>query len=180
MIPTLHTERLTLRPPHLDDFPAYLEIMQSARAVGMGGPFSQEDSWLDFCAGVAGWPLRGFGMWSLDVTQSEEFAGVIFLHHEYGDPERELGWVLTEKAEGNGYAIEGALRARAYAYETLGWDTVVSYVDSQNTRSCAVAARMGAHVDPDAPQPAGDEPCLVYRHPTPDHIGGDGGMEAYQ
>lgn len=170
MIPTLTTERLTLRPPHMDDMPPYAAIMQSPRAASMGGPFTEEEAWLDFCAGVAGWHLRGFGTWSIELKHNAEFAGVIFLHHEYGDPERELGWVLTETAEGHGYAIEGAQAARDYAYKTLGWDTVVSYIDPENTRSCGVAERMNAKIDPLATRPTGDETCMVYRHPAPEAI----------
>lgn len=164
MIPTLHTQRLTLRPPAMDDVPAYLEVMASERAVHMGGPFSEEEAWLDFCAGVAGWHLRGYGMLSIAAKDGPAFLGVIFMHLEWGDPERELGWILTPEAEGNGYAFEAAVAARAYAFDTLGWTTAVSYIAPANARSVALAERLGAVLDPEAPQPAVETPCLVYRH----------------
>jgi len=170
MIPSLTTERLTLRPPCLADVPPYTAIMQSARATHMGGPFSEEDTWLDFCAGVAGWHLRGYGMWSADLSETGEFVGMIFLHRDFGDPENELGWILTEAAEGKGYAVEAALAAREYGYKTLGWETVVSYIDRENQRSIKVAERLDAVIDENAPRTKEHGDCLIYRHPKPEAL----------
>lgn len=61
------------------------------------------------------------------------------------------------------------------------WDqgikTLVSYIDPANARSIALAERLGARHDPDAPLPEGETPeeTIVYRH-TPDS---DGSPEAY-
>lgn len=146
------------------DVDAYCDVLMSDRAALMGGPFSREDAWTDFCAGTAGWVLRGFGMWSMEDRARGDFLGVIFLHHEYGDPERELGWVLTKTAEGHGLAQEAARAARDHAFDVLGWDTVVSYIDRANVRSIAVAQALGAQPDPDAPLPSDAGDCVVYRH----------------
>jgi len=165
-IPTLTTERMVLRPPVLEDAEPYGDILASGRAAHMGGPFSAEDAWLDFCEGVAGWHLRGFGTLSLEDRASGAFLGMVYLHHERGDPERELGWVLTEAAEGHGLACEAAHAARAHAFGPLGWTTAVSYIDRDNVRSIRLAERLGARLDTQAPQPPGlgDRPCLIYRH----------------
>ena len=40
-IPTLYTERLTLRAPRLSDFEAYAEFRGSERARILGGPFTR-------------------------------------------------------------------------------------------------------------------------------------------
>jgi RimJ/RimL family protein N-acetyltransferase len=40
-ISTLTTKRLILRPPIVDDFPAYARLHASPRAKYMGGPFVQ-------------------------------------------------------------------------------------------------------------------------------------------
>lgn len=40
-IPTLITERLTLRAPVTGDFPAYARLLASPRAKGIGGPYAQ-------------------------------------------------------------------------------------------------------------------------------------------
>ncbi len=59
-------------------------------------------------------------------------------------PEPEIGWTVFSCAEGRGLAHEAALAARAYVYGTLGWDTVISAIAPGNTRSVALARRMGA------------------------------------
>lgn len=49
-IPVLRTPRVTLRAPAMADVDACCDILMSDRAALMGGPFSREDAWLDFCA----------------------------------------------------------------------------------------------------------------------------------
>jgi RimJ/RimL family protein N-acetyltransferase len=176
MIPTLHTKRLTLRPPVLADADAYAEILMSDRAIHMGGPFTREDAELDFCAGVAGWHLRGFGALSLCLRTNDTFLGLMFMHHEFGDPERELGWILTPDAEGQGFGFEAGSYIRDYVFETLGWETAVSYIHPDNTRSVTLAKRLGAILDPKAEKPPEAPDCLVYRHAPADN---DGSVEAY-
>ena len=50
-------------------------------------------------------------------------------------------------AEGKGFAYEAALAVRKFAYETLGWNTVVSTIEKNNARSIALAVRLGAKFD---------------------------------
>jgi RimJ/RimL family protein N-acetyltransferase len=77
-------------------------------------------------------------------------------------PEKELGWLLYEGFEGKGYATEAARAMRDWAFGPGGLASLVSYFDPENARSMAVAQRLGAVLDPDAPvQDAGD---VVYRH----------------
>ncbi|BBU58844.1 hypothetical protein KU6B_51090 [Mameliella alba] len=58
-----------------------------------------------------------------------------------------------------------------------GWSTLVSYIHPDNTRSRALAERLGAVHDPNAQLPEGEtaQETLVYRH-SPD---ADGSPEAY-
>ncbi|MEM7472056.1 MAG: GNAT family N-acetyltransferase [Pseudomonadota bacterium] len=164
--PTLHTERLTLRMPVLDDFDAYAEIMAGDVHGYMGGPFSRAEAWDDYCVGIAGWALRGHGTWSADDTKAQNLLGFVGLNLEFGDPERELGWMFTPAARGKGYAFEAATAIRDHAFETLDWPDFVSYVDPANTKSRALAEKLGAKIDPDAPLPEGETPAdvVVYRH----------------
>ena len=163
-VPVLRTERLRLRGPRAEDFESYAAILASDRAVHMGGPFTPDDAWCDFCQMVACWILRGYGPWTVEPLGGGDFLGLAILHHERGDPEPELGWVMTDAGEGHGFAVEAAGAARAYAFEILGWRTVVSYVAPANVRSIRLAERLGAANDPKASRPDGDAECLVYRH----------------
>jgi RimJ/RimL family protein N-acetyltransferase len=88
------------------------------------------------------------------------------LNHEYGDPEAELGWLFVEAAEGHGYASEAARAARRFAFDRLGFATLVSYVADGNARSERLARRLGAV--PDAARHPLDAEARVFRHPCPE------------
>ena len=161
-LPRIETERLVLRAPRIEDFEAYAAIVLSDRWFDAGQ--SREDAWLDFNQLVAGWLLRGTGLLSVDRREDGALAGFVLVHHEYGDPELELGWMLTAEAEGRGYASEAAQALRDHAADSLGLSGLVSYVAAANARSIRVAERLGAARDLAAEAAIGDE-CRVYRHP---------------
>ncbi len=162
-VPEIVTNRLRLRAPRLQDYAAYEAVFLSERAAYLGAAFDRESAFADFCQGVAGWMLRGAGMWTLCLKGSEAPLGWIYLWMEFGDHEPELGWILTEAAEGNGYAVEAARSVLPHALALYGSGGVVSYIDPSNARSLRLAERLGARLDSEAAR-AFDEPVLVYRH----------------
>ena len=164
--PRLQSERLILRPHRLDDFERLAELFASPRSKYINGPHSRGVTWRAFAADVGHWELLGFGAWAVEHRETGDYVGQVGLNHPADFPERELGWLLWEEFEAKGYAFEAALRARDFAYGTLGWKTLVSYIDPENIQSIRLAERLGAARDPDAAMPDGD-PCLVYRHPPP-------------
>ena len=164
-IPRLRTQRLILRAPVLDDFPAFAALMVSPRSEPMGGPFDTPTAWGLFCHGLALWPLMGHGAMMIDLDSTGECVGQVDINHGPLFPEKELGWQLYEAHEGKGYATEAAQALRDWAFEALGLPSLVSYIDPGNVRSVAVAERLGAVLDPTAAkQDPGD---LVYRHSAP-------------
>ena len=161
-IPTLSTERLLLRPPVEVDFEAYSRLMASPRSRYMGGPYEKWAAWGAFCHDVACWTMFGHGGLMIDLRNTGECVGQVGINHGPMFPEKELGWLLYEGFEGKGYATEAARAMRDWAIGPGGITSLVSYFDPENTRSMAVAQRLGAVLDPDAPvQDAGD---VVYRH----------------
>ena len=161
-IPTLDTERLTLRAPVYADFPAYAALWQSERAIHMGGPHDIFAAWGLFCHDIALWQLFGHGALMLDRRDTGECVGQVGINHGPLFPEPELGWLLYAGHEGQGYAFEAAQALRHWALATRQLPTLVSYVDPLNRRSIAVAERMGAVRDAQAPRP--DPEDLVFRH----------------
>ncbi|MDQ7070519.1 MAG: GNAT family N-acetyltransferase [Rhodobacterales bacterium] len=143
-IPTLTTERLTLRAPINDDFAAFSEFYASERSKFVGGPATAEQSWRMLAVEIGHWGLRGYGRWAVEETDTGKFVDIVGMWNPHGWPEPELGWDLMTGFEGKGYATEAALAARKYAYETLGWATAISLVAPKNDGSRAVAKRMGA------------------------------------
>jgi RimJ/RimL family protein N-acetyltransferase len=155
-----------LRAPRIDDFDAYARIVGGDAGAYVGGPFDREEAWLDFAQMVAGWLLRGAGLWSIERREDGALIGFLPLNHEFGDPEIEIGWFLVPEAEGQGLAREAADAARRFAFAELGLPTLVSYVDRTNDRSRRLAERLGAR--PEAAPHPGDPEVLVFRHQAPE------------
>jgi ribosomal-protein-alanine N-acetyltransferase len=163
-IPTLRTERLVLRAPRMSDFDAYAAFRGSDRARGVGGPYGREASHDNLCAIIGHWHLEGYGRWMV-TDRDDTPLGVVGLMTSPEWPEPEIAWSVYEAAEGKGVAYEAALCARHYAADTLGWTTAISCVLPGNTRSAALAQRMGATRDGSFTHPDMGE-LLIWRHPT--------------
>ena len=163
--PTLETERLILRANRQEDFEALAKVLGSPHAKFMGGPMTHNEAWQSFCSDIAQWPLLGHGAWAVDRRDTGEFVGQISIIKPPHFPEVEIGWVFFPQAEGYGYASEAARAALTFAFESLGLQTLVSYIDTKNSRSIALAERLGARPDPTAAQPYPAD--VVYRHPAP-------------
>ena len=162
LAPTLTTGRLTLRPHRLDDFPAYADLLASERSRFMGGPYDRQNAWLWFSSDIVQWGFYGHGGLAVVDNASGACVGQVVLNRLPQYPERELGWMAYEEFEGNGFMTEAAARLKSYAFATLGWTTLVSYVSPENSRSIALAKRIGGRVDPDAERPEPDD--LVFRY----------------
>lgn len=164
-IPTLRTRRLVLRPMLEADFPAYRNLMASPRSVYMGGPFDEARAWGLFCHDIACWTLYGHGGLMIDVAATTECVGQVGINHGPLFPEKELGWLLYDGFEGQGYVTEAATALRDWAFAELKLSSLVSYFDPANVRSLAVAERLGAVRDDAAPRQ--DPEDVVYRHFPP-------------
>ena len=158
LVPILTTERLILRAPRIEDFSIYAEIVLSPRGTHLHID-TREDAWYDFSAMVANWLFRGHGVWTITPKSGAASYGFVLLGFEPGDEAPELGYMITDAAEGQGIALEAAEAARHHAMETLGLQDLVSYVEATNTRSIALAERLGATRDGTL-----DDHTICYRH----------------
>lgn len=141
----LETERLVMRGWREADhaaFAAFLANEETARFIG--GACGASDAWRRMCTQIGHWTLRGYGSWVLEEKVSGDWLGYSGLWNPHGWPEPEVMWGLKAQAHGKGYATEAALRARAFAYDNLGWRTAVSLIASENQPSQKVAERLGA------------------------------------
>lgn len=163
--PTIETERLILRAPTAADFDVYVDTLTSERAKYVGGPWTRSGAWYDFAAEAGGWILYGFGPWSIVPNDTGRFAGMIIFSKPIHYPDPELGWMLQADAEGKGYAYEAAVAARNWARRTQSWPRLVSYIYDANRRSVALAEKLGALVDAEAPETKDDPRLRVYVHP---------------
>ena len=167
-IPNLTTDRLVLRAPRVEDFPIYADIACGPRGEGVGGPMPRDEAWWDFTQLASGWLLHGHGGWTITLKDNDQAIGFVLIGCEPGDENRELGYLIDADFEGMGYAAEAALTVRDYGYDTLGIARLDSYIFPENTRSIALAKRLGATQVGELFYPGDSVASLVFRHPGPE------------
>ena len=171
--PVLTTERLTLRAPQASDFEVFAAFAMCDRARYVGGGADKDigHAWRMLAVISGHWHLRGFGSFVAEDRATGKPIGSMGPWFPGDWPEEELGWTIwTEEAEGKGYAFEAVTALRRHAYEALGWRTAVSYIDPSNTRSRALAERLGCEIDAKAQVPVRDNEIEAWRHPAPEEI----------
>ncbi len=169
--PTLHTQRLTLRGPEPADIePLARFFADPVRSPGFGGPLPRHEAWRWFASMIGHWHLRGYGFWTVTDRETAEIHGICGLWNPEGWPEPELGWVMFEGAEGRSIAHEAATAIRDHAYTALGMTTLTSNIVPGNTRSVALAERMGAVFEREYENVTMGTDRL-YRHPGPETAG---------
>ena len=142
MIPTLRTERLTLRAATLADWPRCRDFYASDATRFTGGPHDARAAWTLFAGDMGHWTLHGFGWFIVDDgTGAVGFCG---LHHPPHQAEPEVGWSVFPVAQGRGLATEAARAALSWAWGATDVPRIVSYIHEGNDASKAVAAKLGA------------------------------------
>ena len=167
--PTLITERLVLRPFRAEDLEPFFAAMTAEgvrAALHVPDDYSRGAAWGALCSFRGMWDLRGFGQWALEERGTGRFVGRAGLHWRVEDdwPGPEVGWMLDPAVWGSGYATEAAARAVTYGFEVVGEDTLYSVILPENTRSQAVARRLG--YEPGAERTLSfypDSPHVVWR-----------------
>lgn len=168
--PVLETERLILRRPRAEDQEAVTAFFRSERSEHAGGHVPALRAWLLFAAELGHWEIRGWGCFAITQKGSDECIGLAGPWFPETWSDKEIGWMVFDGWEGRGVAFEAATAARNFVFDTLKWDTAVSYIDPANTRSIRLAERLGAVRDDVAGRP--DPGDLVYRHPHPGGLAG--------
>lgn len=170
-IPALATERLILRGPEAGDFePLATFFAEDPRARGFGGPLRRPEAWRWFAGSIGHWALRGFGFWTVTGREDGRVLGICGLWQPEGWPEPELCWVAFAEAEGRGLMSEAAHAVRAHAHRVLGLPALCSNIYPGNTRSIALARRLGARLEHEQVNVRGEHE-LVFRHPAPERLG---------
>jgi ribosomal-protein-alanine N-acetyltransferase len=145
-IPTLETERLTLRPFGEDDVLALFELSQDAdvvRYVGDRRVPTLQESWRAVAGWIGHWAMRGYGQWAIEERRSGRFVGRAGIINPAEWPGPEVGYLLGRAWWGHGYATEAASAAMSWGFREFGFDELISLIDPENQRSIAVATRLG-------------------------------------
>ena len=160
-IPTLRTDRLTLRAPGPDDFAPFARFVERVRPGFIGG-LDREHAGLYFSAEIASWVTHGYGKFV--VTADDAPVGMVGVARQPHWPEPEIGWMIFDGHQREGYATEAATVALGWARGRVA--SLVSYVSPENAASAALARRLGASIDADAARPDGEGSgdADVWRH----------------
>ena len=165
-VPLLETERLRLRALREADFEDEYAFYASDRSHFVGGPKGPEEVWRVMATMIGHWVLRGYGFFALEEKATGRYMGRAGLWYPLGWPEPEIGWHLMGHATGRGLATEAARRVRDWAYRDLGWETAISMIAAGNTRSAALARRIGATLERSFDHHTHGA-VEIWRHPSP-------------
>jgi RimJ/RimL family protein N-acetyltransferase len=145
-IPTLETERLTLRPFREADVPPIFELSQDPdviRYVGDRKVPSLQDVWRWVAGWIGHWALRGYGQWAIEERSNGRLIGRAGIINPAEWPGAEVGYLLGRAWWGRGYATEAARAAMDWGFKEIAFADLLSLIDPDNHPSIAVATRLG-------------------------------------
>jgi RimJ/RimL family protein N-acetyltransferase len=170
----IETERLIVRPWRNGDRAAYLATCNSeAVTAHLGGAAGVEEIDAAIERIRASQEENGFCFWAAERRSDGAFLGYCGLKivNDGGSPidgEVEIGWRLSEQAQGQGYATEAAAACLDWAWDNLDVARIVAITVPANARSWRVMERLGMTRRPDLdfahPKFAADHP--LSRHIT--------------
>ena len=164
LVPSLETERLVLRGLTADDIEGfYLLYGDAEHARFVGGAKSRYECWEKLTSLIGTWQVRGFGRFAVEEKSSGRFLGHCGPSLPGFIEDVEINYSFVPIAQGKGFASEAATRVLRHVYEDLGYETAVSLIDPENTKSLNVAKRLGATPDGTA-SPHEGYTAQVWRH----------------
>jgi len=141
----LETSRLILRLPRTDDLDAWSEMMTDEVAARfIGGTAPRAVCWRQLITMIGAWHAQGFAMFSVIEKETGRWVGRLGPWQPEGGPGTEIGWAIVRDRWGRGYAGEGAVAAANWAFDTLGWSSVIHSIAPANLASQRVAQKLGS------------------------------------
>jgi len=176
----LQTERLVLRPVRDEDVDAFTEMAGDSEVMPWVGesPGGRELATELVERWRRRWDANGVGpfavlldgvvigrtgllVWDRRTWETSTYAAA----GEHAA--EELGWALTSRHWGKGYATEAARAVRTWAYRERGIGRLISLIDPKNVRSIRVAVKLGCEPEELVRLWEGT-PSVVWEHPRQD------------
>lgn len=146
---SLETERLILRSFRAEDakaFAAYRSDPQVAHYQGWEAPYSLELAQV-FCAEMSRQPVGIPGEWyqlALELKAGGEMIGdVTFCILNEDHRQAEIGFTLSRRYQGQGYATEAVRRLLAFLFGEMQLHRVRANCDPENSASAQMMERLG-------------------------------------
>jgi RimJ/RimL family protein N-acetyltransferase len=150
---TLETERLISRPWAASDVePCYVLCSDPEVMLFFGGPHAREK--VEATVRSVMEHQARFGVWlqPLILKETGKFIGIAgiaeVMDETHFTPAVEIGWRLARDHWGKGYITEIGRAFIRYAFDTRGFEELVSFAVEGNERSIAVMRRLGFTHDP--------------------------------
>ena len=166
----LETERLLLRRWKTSDLEPYAELCRDPevmRHIGSGDTRSRDQCARGIKAMERHWEEKGFGLFALEMRESGEFIGYTGLSEPDFLPQImpavEIGWRLSRRHWGKGYATEAARAAMQFGFDTLELPSIVSIFQLENDASRRIVRKLGMDLDRLTQDPSCDRPVEVWR-----------------
>lgn len=172
----ISTERLNLRTWAVSDIPLMAAI-SSDPLVMEYFPYTQDlaatEKLVDHISNHQ--EKYGYSLYAVETKESHEFIGFVGLNHPPFDiphfspkglPIVEIGWRLSAKHWGRGYATEAATAVLRYAFTVLKLDEIISFTVVANVKSRRVMEKIGLRhaEEDDFDHPKIDESGVLRRH----------------
>ena len=144
----LETQRLILREMTPEDFDALYAVLADSDIM-QHYPYTFDETrvrnWI--ARNMERYRTDGFGLWAVVLKETGEMIGDcgITLQNIHGETLPEIGYHIRKDQQRRGYASEAAAACMAYAFETLRFPAVYSYMKYTNAASYGVALKNGMH-----------------------------------
>jgi len=143
---TLATERLFLRQFTMDDRDALFKIAQEPNIFQY---FPTKTAWemekveRNIQHQIDHWEDLGYGLWAVTLAESGQLMGWCGLEFLPDTNETEVGYLLSGKFWGKGYATEAARASVQFGKNDLGLQEIIGLTDPLNIASQRVLEKSG-------------------------------------
>ena len=145
-IPTLHSERMTLRPFSMDDCTPLHQIMAEPGMMQyFPNPNPPERSRVEqlIVRQLTHWEERGYGWWALELLDTKQFIGWCGLQYLPETGENEVGYLLEKTHWGLGLATEAGRISLDFGFNHLNFGKIIGIVHPGNIASQRVLEKLG-------------------------------------
>lgn len=142
------TDRLVIRELTLDDTKDYRNLADiceggidpSLKGLSKEEFTSRHKAYIKYQYG-----FYGYGNWGMFLKDGT-FIGIIGIHNADESEVGEIGYAVLPQYRGLGYASEAVAAILPYAYEDIGFLSIVARIAPDNLPSLAIAGRFGIKV----------------------------------
>ena len=167
----LETERLILRTWVDADLKPMFDINQDPKVMEYFPNLQNLETTNKFITKMNNhFNTHGYSLYACVRKDNNEFIGftglLIVDFKTHFIPATEIGWRLSSKHWGQGFAIEGAKAVLDYAFSELKIPEIVSFTAIGNTKSIRVMEKIGLHhkTDDDFDHPKLDDSSPLKKH----------------